>query len=454
VKPVLERLGGLWVFAASSEADRQAAAAWPEGTMHGNVRLRLVDLPPEIQRGHYAVISNALLKPLFHYLLDLAYEPGGEKGIGSTWESYRAVNERFAAVLAAARPRGPLLIQDYHLMLVGAALARLDPEPPWSRHYFHHVPWCEPEYFSVLPARTRTELLAGALSHDTVAFHAARWAGAFGRCCEAFLPGASFDGHAVAWAGRTVPVLVAPGTVDVPGLAKQACSEPVGRLRAELAARAAGRWMLVRVDRIDRWKNQLRGFLAFEELLVRRPELRELAWFLAILTRSRTASSVERDYERACLEVVERVNEGSRAGTGPGAEPITVLVNDDPASDDRPRSLAAMRLADAALVNPLYDGMNLVAKEVAAVSERDAVLILSRNAGAYDELAGAALGINPFDVAETADAIEAAFDASASERAGRAADLLRSVESSRPEDWVRLQIEAATASGGRSHKLA
>ena len=435
VRPALEHLGGRWICAAGSPADREAAARWPRGTDHGRIRLQLIELPEELHEGHYRVMSNGVLKPLFHYLLDLASEPSAE--LGSAWESYRAVNEGFADVLAADPPDGPLLIQDYHLMLMGAELRRRGLDAG-STHYFHHVPWCEPDYFGVLPGRLRSELLTALLSHDTVAFHSARWARAFGRCCQTYLPRAEFADSSVSLDARVVPVVVAPGTIDAAETAAAARAPAAVEWHDRIAARAAGRWTLVRVDRIDAWKNQLRGFLAFEELLRRRPEYGERAWFLATLTRSRTATARERAYEDACLETVRRINARARNRS---AEPVTVLLNEDPAADDRARSLGALRAADAVLVNPLYDGMNLVAKEAVAVTDRDAVLILSRNAGAHDELGAAALGINPFDVTETAAAIETAIELAAPERRSRASVLRAAVEAHTPEDWVRLQLD-------------
>ena len=107
-------------------------------------------------------------------------------------------------------------------------------------------------------------------------------------------------------------------------------------------------------------------------------------------------------------------------------------------------TLGALRIADAVLVNPLFDGLNLVAKEAAVVSERDAVVVLSENAGAYEDLADGALGINPFDVEQTADALGRAVDMPARERRSRAATLKRAVRARTPERWVRDQLRAAT----------
>jgi trehalose 6-phosphate synthase len=188
----------------------------------------------------------------------------------------------------------------------------------------------------------------------------------------------------------------------------------------------------------------LRGFSAFEVLLERRPGLAHDVWFLALVSPTRMWLPEYRRYLEQCKAVVERINE--RFASGPASRPpVTLLIGQDPASTGRYRALAGLRIADALLVNPIFDGLNLVAKEGVVASESQPVLLLSRNAGVYEELGHAAIGINPFDIDETATAIEQAFDMPSTERARRATELRRLVLSRRPEDWGADQLQHAYA---------
>jgi trehalose 6-phosphate synthase len=444
VQPAMESAGGEWLFAASSDADRRVARDSPNGIRHGRILLRVVDLPADVERDHYVTVSNGVLKPLFHYLLDLATEPLWDRRLTAAWDSYRRVSAAFAEALARDAADGPVLIQDYHLMLVAAEFRRRRqgqrPVNGTPLHYFHHVPWCDPSYFGMLPARIRTEILEALLANDTVGFHSRRWGGAFLDCCEEHLPGCARQGDVVEQDGRRTRVLTVPGVVDAASIEAAAGSPAVGRWTADLSARALGRRTLLRVDRLDLWKNVLRGFVAFEDLLERRRELASSVWFLAILTTTRTRSRATDEYERECLRVVERVNERARSGTPDGADAITALVNRKPGQDDRARALGGMRIADAALVNPTLDGMNLVAQEICIAADGDPAVILSRGAGSFDELGDAALAIDPFDVVGTSAAIETALEMPAAERARRAGQLRSRIRAHSPTEWVERQL--------------
>ena len=191
----------------------------------------------------------------------------------------------------------------------------------------------------------------------------------------------------------------------------------------------------MRVDRIELSKNILRGFLAFEDLLERYPEWRERVVFGAYVYPSREGLPEYLAYRQEVEASVRRINE--RLAT---ADWTPILYD---ASDDFPRSVAALRRADVVLVNPMRDGLNLVAKEGPLVNERDAVLVLSPEAGVWDELAGAARPVHPFDIAGTADALPAALAATPEERATEAAELRRRAAARTPADWLADQLAAA-----------
>ena len=211
------------------------------------------------------------------------------------------------------------------------------------------------------------------------------------------------------------------------------CARSVEQLRAE----AGGRRIVLRVDRVEPSKNIVRGMLAFEELLVTYPEWRDKVVHIALVYPSRQGLADYLAYGAEVTYTAERINHAW--GTANGT-PVVLHVE-----DDRPRSLAALTISDVLLVNPVRDGLNLVAKEGALLNGADGVLVLSREAGAWEELSEAALGVNPFDVSATADALHQALSMDAAERRRRG-DLLRSLVLARnAADWLDDQLAAARA---------
>jgi trehalose 6-phosphate synthase len=419
-----------------SQADHDLARVHPGGREESGFRLRLLDLPPEAHDLHYDVVSNEYLWFLFHYLFDIPQRPAFDASFTRAWEAYVEVNRTYAEAVREAGSPDAILVDDYHLMRLGAEL-REGGGPDAPLVYFHHTPWCEPEYMSMLPGWLVPQLLEGLLAHDAVGFHARRWADAFLRCCERLL-GASVSQDEVRHNGRTTAVAVAPVPLDVDRLKAQAATDPVERWVERIEDVRHGRTLIIRVDRIDLSKNALRGFLAFEALLERRRSLASEVLFLALQYPSRMKVRQYRTYFASCLEAVQRINE--RFGEGaPGDEgPLQLHMQDDFA-----RSLAALRLSDTLLVNPVYDGLNLVAKEGAVVNERDGTVILSRNAGVFEELGEATLDVNPFDIEETSEAIERAIDMGQPERSTHAERLRTTAAAGTPEAWARARLRSA-----------
>lgn len=437
IAPVLSAHGGTWIAAAMSDGDRELARQQPAGKDEGGFHVRLLDLPRDEHALHYDVVSNQYLWFLFHYLFDVANTPVFDASFSRAWEAYKQINELYVTAVQESEDRADaILVQDYHLMLVGSLLR----ERRRSRRpllYFHHTPWCDPAYFAMLPENIAKDLLEAVLSYDVVGFHARRWADAFTECCERLLPKAKVSADGVEWKRRSSAIVVAPVPLDSDELSRAAGDAQTREWVSRHEDMRAGRKLLLRVDRIDLSKNPLRGFLAFEELLERRSSLASEVVFLALLYPSRLTVASYRRYFTECLRVVRRVNE-RHAGAGAPDGPIELHFE-----DQYRRSLGAMRCCDALLVNPVFDGLNLVAKEGAFVNERSASLLLSRNAGAYEELGSAALGIDPFDVSGTADAIEQAVDLPMAKRERTALSLRRLAAASSPTEWVAAQLRAA-----------
>jgi trehalose 6-phosphate synthase len=426
---MIEELGGTWIAAALTAEDFEGAGRHP--IERDGFTLRLIDLPHDVHTLHYDSVSNEYLWFLFHYLFDVPNTPVFDSAFNTAWDAYRHVNEMYADAVAAAGPASAVLVQDYHLMLVPSLLRERRVRRPVV--YFHHTPWCAPEYFGLLPDAIRDQLLRGMLDCDVVGFHARRWADAFLACCARFLPRARVDGDSVTLGRRSTRVVIAPVPIDARRLLEEANDPRTDEWAKRHDEARAGRKLLLRVDRIDLSKNPLRGFLAFEQLLDRQPSMARDVLFLALLYPSRQTLEAYRRYFAACTGVVRRINERYS-----DSEPVMLHFE-----DDYYRSLGAMRIYDALLVNPVFDGLNLVAKEGTVANRTDGALILSRNAGVFEELGKTSIAINPFDVTATAEAIELALDMPAAQRKQLAAKARRLATASAPESWGRLQLAAA-----------
>jgi trehalose 6-phosphate synthase len=435
--PAVQETGGLWVAAAMGEGDRSRAEQSPDGRMELVVedakhRLRLLSFDPEKYDHAYNVVSNRLLWFAHHYLWDLPRAPSLDADTPVAWRDYRDVNRAFAEALAEEAGESPadVLVQDYHLSLVPSQLRLLAPGARIA--HFHHCPFAGPTYLRLLPEWMRRELLEGLLGADLLGFQHDRWAANFLASCS-LVEGAEVSGdHEILWQGRSVRVGVYPISIDAAFLREQAAEAAVRRRRRALERWRGERRMLLRVDRAELSKNVLRGFEAFGDLLLRYPRWRGRVVFLALLNPSRPEIPEYRTYTEECLALAERINARFRQR---GWSPIELRV-----SDDYEEALAAYALYDALVVNPVFDGMNLVAKEGPVLNRRDGVLILSRNAGAYAELGRHALGIDPIDVAGTADAMAVALEMPGPERAERARALRRAAARFTPGEWAGRQL--------------
>ena len=434
----LQLSGGLWIAAAMSDEDREQAAGGrvDVATEDAKFSLRYLSFDSAEYDRFYNGVSNRILWFLHHYLWDLPRSPRFDDATEEAWRAYRRVNEAFAEALAeegaSTTGRPTYLVEDYHLSLAPRMLRERVPDARIS--WFSHIPFAGPGYFRTLPPALQDEILSGILGADVVGFHAKAWAENFLLCCRS-LPeaGVALRRRIVRWRGRAVRVQVNPISIEVDWLKREAAAEEVVRARKTLAARIGERKLVLRVDRTDLSKNILRGLLAFELFLRRYPAWRRQVVHLAQLNPSRESVPEYRAYTRECVRTADRINDELGEEDW---QPIDLRVE-----DDYPTSLASYGLYDVLLVNPVIDGMNLVAKEGPILNRKDGVLILSENAGAFDELGPYALGVNPFDVGGTADAIARALEMPAEERAARARRLRAAVRRNRLDRWVQAQVD-------------
>ncbi|MDT0305474.1 trehalose-6-phosphate synthase [Streptomyces sp. DSM 44917] len=439
---------GTWVCAALGEGDREAARrAGPGGRLDaadtGGQAVRMLDIPAATFDAAYNGIANSVLWFVHHLLYQTPFEPVFDAAFEERWAAYEAYNAAFADALAEeAGPGAAVLVQDYHLALVPGLLR--ERRPDLRIGHFSHTPWAPPELFRVLPDRVARQVLLGILGADRAAFLTERWARAFAACCADVLgadvspAGASAAGAsaagAVAHAGRTTRLGVHGLGADADFLRERAFRPDVDERLAALREQVGDRRTVVRVDRTELSKNIVRGLLAFRRLLTDRPQWRGRVVHVAFAYPSRQDLAVYRDYTAEVSRVAAEINEEFGAE---GWTPVVLHVKDDFA-----RSLAAYRMADVALVNPIRDGMNLVAKEVPVVSERGCALVLSREAGAAAELGEDALLVNPYDIAGTAEALHRALSMAPEERAGRSKRLAEAATALPPRAWFLDQLAA------------
>ncbi|MET8500145.1 alpha,alpha-trehalose-phosphate synthase (UDP-forming) [Streptomyces microflavus] len=408
----------LWVCAALGDGDREAVR---RGV--GEPGVRMLDIDAEVHADAYNGIANSVLWFVHHLLYQTPVEPVFDAEFRRQWASYETYNRAFARALAdEAGPGAAVLVQDYHLALVPGMLRELRPDLRIG--HFSHTPWAPVDYFRLLPDDIGEQLLRGILGADRAAFLTRRWADAFISCCTEILGGT----------GRTRIGVHGLGA-DADFLRRRSQEADVDERMAALREQVGeGRKTIVRVDRTELSKNIVRGLHAYRALLETHPEWRERVVHVAFAYPSRQDLAVYRDYTAAVQTLATEINGayGTESWT-----PVLLHVNDDFA-----RSLAAYRLGDVALVNPIRDGMNLVAKEVPVVSDHGCALVLSREAGAYEELGEDAIVVNPYDVVGTAQALHEALSMSAEERTGRTKRLAEAATALPPQQWFLDQLEA------------
>jgi trehalose 6-phosphate synthase len=428
----------VWVAAALTDGDRAAVREAPSGRIDraghdtGGVAVRLLDIEPGIFDRAYNEVANRTLWFITHMLYATPLSPSFGRGFRREWACYESYNASFAAALDEEAAEGAtVLVQDYHLLLAPRLLR--ERRPDLRIGHFTHTPWAPPEYFQLLPDQVAREVLLGLLGADRLGFHTRRWADAFGACCETVLR-AEYDGKAVTWDGRRTEVGVHPLGVDGADLRARAAQADVTSRRMALEQRLGDRQLLLRVDRTELSKNIVRGLEAYRELLRSYPQWQGRVVHLAFAYPSRHDLPEYREYTAAVQRTATEINDEFRTDEW---TPLVLRVD-----DDYPRSLAAMQLADVLVANPVRDGMNLVAKEGPILSRDGLGLVLSREAGAVDELGDAAYVVNPFDVTATAEAMHAALSSSREQRRERTARLVAAAEAEPPQQWLAEQLTA------------
>jgi trehalose 6-phosphate synthase len=430
----------VWIASAMTDADIEVSRehggeafeiSAPDG---GEFRVRFVASDAEAYDRFYNIFANPMLWFIQHYLWDLSNAPDIRRHETEAFEyGYNAVNEDLArAVLDEidGDEEPVVMVHDYHLYTLPEMVRRERPDV--FLHHFVHIPWTQSDAWRVLPAPVRDAIFRGLLANDIIGFHTRSYKRNFLQCCRDLLDlDVDMENGIVRLDDREVWVRAYPLPIDYSATRGVARRDGVREFEEKLLRRRR-EFSILRVDRADLSKNVLRGFTAFDIFLEQHPEFAERITFTAQLMPSRTDVPEYAEYLEKIEALVAVVNH--RHGT-PDWMPIDLKLR-----DDLEEAVASYKHYDVMMVNAMFDGMNLVAKEGPLVNERDGVSILSENTGAHEELGEFALSVNPFDVQELADAIFAALTMSPESRARRAQGLKEIVTSRDPGDWIDEQI--------------
>ena len=430
-----------WIASAMTDGDAQRAQEAGDrpftvsmGGGAGDYQVRLVVSDPYAYDRFYNIVANPMLWFIQHYLWDLSNAPDIRRHEVEAFEfGYNVVNEDLARAVVEeidGQDEPVVMVHDYHLYTLPGLVRRARPDV--FLHHFIHIPWTQSDSWRVLPRRIREELYHGLLANDIIGFHTQAYRRNFLQCCRDLMDlDVDMERGIVRCDDREIWVRAYPLPIDASAIQRTARSERVSAFEEELLARRRDH-LILRVDRADLSKNVLRGFSAFDLFLEQHPEFSERVTFIAQLMPSRTDVAEYAEYLERIEALVAVVNH--RHGT-PDWMPIQLKLR-----DDLEEAVAAYKHYDVLLVNAMFDGMNLVAKEGPLVNERAGVSILSENTGAHEELGEFALSVNPFDIQETADSIHAALTMPQAERSRRAEGLKETVTQRDPGDWIDEQL--------------
>lgn len=439
--PVLREKGGIWIGSPGTIEEDGAPVneIIAASTRDQPFNLRPVLLTRAERESYYNGFSNEIIWPLFHDLqsrtnIDPAY-----------WRTYHRVNRKFARVIAEiAEDDDFIWVHDYHLVSVAEIIHRL--RPYLQTGFFLHIPFPSLDIFSKLP--WRNNFLKALLSYDLIGFQSDRDLFNFLRCLQHLLDDITAekcgDLITIRQGDRAARAGVFPISVDFDEFALQADSDEVSAAYRELKNKYEDKWIILGSDRLDYTKGIIQKLKAFREVLLRFPEMKGKVILVQVVVPSRLNIP---EYANLRLQIEQLVGEINGEFTEAGWVPVHYIFR----CLSRAELLAYYRIARIALVTPLKDGMNLVAKEYCASNiEEDGVLILSEFAGAAAQLGDYALLVNPYDLWKIAEAIHQAFAMEYSERRSRMHALRKSIRKEDVRWWVNRFLQSiprATESG-------
>src|SRR5947207_2344910 len=438
------RMEVTWVAMAMTEGDRLALKEGQhdgdgllESPLHGQtMKLRYVAVSKTAYRKHYEVFSNQVLWFLQHYLYNPDENSAVTRRIQDAWTNgYYVANRAIADAVNAEIERedstAVVMLHDYHLYLASAMIRNDHPSAVIQQ--FIHIPWPDVRCWHFLPSNIAQAIYTGLVGNDIIGFQTERDARNFLEGARTLLDGAvvDFEEGAVWWQGHRTQARAYPISISVTE-ERRIIQSKAGKRAAEKILPQLGEKTIMRVDRIEPTKNILRGFQAYAQLLDEHPELQGKVKFLAYLVPSRQSLPEYKRYNAEVMKIIEEINQRYRTDKW---IPIQAFFG-----NDRTQALAAMQYYDVLLVNPIIDGMNLVAKEEPTVNLTDGIVVLSRTAGAFQQMGKASIPTSPTDVHETAQALYKALTLPSDERRIKAALARQIVERQDLNKWLQRQI--------------
>lgn len=432
----------IWVAAAMSEDDKKWANTYKDELQEiESIYLKLITPDQHIYNLYYNKIANPLLWFIQHQLWNVVSDPEIDAETWKAWEEgYQPINQHFAEAIAQLIPDNDrpviILLQDYHLYLTPYYLRKLIGRRAHIQP-FVHIPWPGPDAWRILPGNLRDMLLKGLLSSDMIGFQTRKDAFNFVQTSRFYLEEAHSYGSrdSITYKDYRVQAKAYPISVDVKQVESLMQDSETLFFKSQLVDFIRAKQLILRVDRVEPSKNILRGLEAFRTLLELHPEYVGDVQMLGLLVPSRMKVEEYQDYLQAVMAKAGMINAQFSNSLW---EPVRIIVG-----DNYQRAIAAMQLYDVLLVNPIADGMNLVAKEGVLVNQRNGVLVLSEHAGAFYEMGEYAISISPFDVYGTAKAMHKALSMSTEERFERANNLQAIVRGADVNRWFYDQVEDA-----------
>lgn len=439
--PFLEKTHGTWFSSAIGECDAymndKHDSKVPIPLEDPEYYVRLIKTEEDVFNDFNGKFANPLLWFIHHSMWNPPYSPCADEELHQAWDSYQYVNSKFAEAISDAvstSNKTPIvMLQDYHIYLTPKLIRKQHPDVLMSQ--FVHIPFPPPEIFQQLPNHMQIDILDGMLTNNVLGFHIPRYMNNFLQTIKQILPNAFVDEVVgdIVYNGHLCHVRTYPISIDRETMQTHAQSPEVISKEAEVDAMIGNCKLIYRTDRADLSKNIIRGFQAYDMFLDKYPEWKEKVKFVATLMPSRQDIKIYREYTDNIKDIVNKINEKHAT---PDWEPIKYICR-----GDYDLVVALLKRYDVLMVNPILDGMNIVAKEGSVVNENNGVLILSTGAGCYEELKDGAICINPFDLRQTAESIDTALLMDEKTKAQMITEARAAVERNDLNKWVSDQLK-------------
>jgi trehalose 6-phosphate synthase/phosphatase len=432
--PVMRNRGGVWIGwpGTTGTSGKELEDVLANATLDSGFTLKAVAISQEEKDKYYCGFANEISWPLFHdFPSRCNFDP-------SYWTSYQTVNQKFALVIKRHLAKGDYVwVHDYHLINVAKELRRLGVDN--NMGFFLHIPFPSLDIFFRMP--WRFQLLRSLLDYDLIGFQTLRDRRNFIQCVRTLIKDIHIQGKGqvivLRFGDRDVRVGAFPISIDFKEFSNMAATKYVSDQAWYVHEKFPDVKIILGVDRLDYTKGILERLQAFRNALLRYPELQERVVLVQVVVPSRREIP---EYQQLKTEIERLVGEVNGQFTRAGWAPVHYVFR----SLDRKELVSYYRTAEIALVTPLKDGMNLIAKEYCAASlEENGVLILSEFAGGAAELQKGAILVNPHDIEGVADAIYKAFKLSREERRQRMKRLRGSVKRRDIYWWVDSFLQAA-----------